>query len=45
MKLGAYGCLRVAMTLFPQGLDPWGFHILGLGSWRDVFALLAVAAA
>ncbi|MHB8389349.1 MAG: complex I subunit 4 family protein [Acidobacteriaceae bacterium] len=42
MKLGAYGCLRVAMTLFPLGLAPWGFHILGLGSWRDVFALLAV---
>jgi len=42
MKLGAYGCLRVAMTLFPQGLAPWGFHVLGLGSWRDVFALLAL---
>ena len=42
MKLGAYGCLRVAMTLFPLGLNPWGFHILGLGSWRDVFAVLAV---
>jgi NADH-quinone oxidoreductase subunit M len=42
MKLGAYGCLRVAMTLFPLGLTPWGFHILGLGSWRDVFAVLAV---
>jgi NADH-quinone oxidoreductase subunit M len=42
MKLGAYGCLRVAMTLFPLGLDPWGFHVLGLGSWRDVFAVLAV---
>lgn len=42
MKLGAYGCLRVAMTLFPQGLDAWGFHVLGLGSWRDVLALLAV---
>ena len=26
MKLGAYGCLRVAMMLFPRGLDPWGFH-------------------
>jgi NADH-quinone oxidoreductase subunit M len=23
MKLGAYGCLRVAMTLFPHGLDQW----------------------
>jgi NADH-quinone oxidoreductase subunit M len=42
MKLGAYGCLRVAMALFPLGLSPWGFHVLGLGSWRDVFALLAV---
>ena len=42
MKLGAYGCLRVAMTLFPLGLNSWGFHVLGLGSWRDVFALLAV---
>ena len=42
MKLGAYGCLRVAMTLFPQGLDPWGWQVLGLGSWRDVLSLLAV---
>ena len=42
MKLGAYGCLRVAMTLFPLGLGPWGHHVLGLGSWRDVFAILAV---
>ena len=42
MKLGAYGCLRVAMTLFPRGLDAWGFHVLGLGSWREVFALLAL---
>src|SRR5688572_14065901 len=66
MKLGAYGCLRVAMTLFPQGLDPWtiepyaprvlasllnhslieniqwALHLFGFGSWRDVFALMAV---
>ena len=42
MKLGAYGCLRVAMTLFPRGLDPWGFTMLGLASWHDVFSLLAV---
>src|SRR5207248_2168345 len=33
MKLGAYGCLRVAMTLFPHGLDSWtvepyGPHLL-----------------
>jgi NADH-quinone oxidoreductase subunit M len=42
MKLGAYGCLRVAMTLFPLGMAPWGFHVFGFGSWRDVFAVLAV---
>ena len=42
MKLGAYGCLRVAMTLFPQGLDDWGFRLLGFGSWRDLFSVLAV---
>ena len=42
MKLGAYGCLRVAMTLFPHGLDPWGFTMLGLGSWRDLLSWLAV---
>ncbi len=42
MKLGAYGCLRVAMTLFPHGLDPWGFSFLGIDSWRTVFALFAV---
>src|SRR5215831_6965128 len=32
MKLGAYGCLRVAMTLFP----------LGLHAWHNEVALLAV---
>jgi len=32
MKLGAYGCLRVAMTLFPAGLLVW----------RDALAWLAV---
>jgi NADH-quinone oxidoreductase subunit M len=42
MKLGAYGCLRVGIGLFPHGLDAWGFSILGIGSWRDVFAWLAV---
>jgi len=42
MKLGAYGCLRVAMTIFPHGMDPWGFSFIGFGSWRDVFAVLAV---
>jgi len=42
MKLGAYGCLRVGIWLFPHGLDPWGWSLVGIGSWRDVFAVLAV---
>jgi NADH-quinone oxidoreductase subunit M len=42
MKLGAYGCLRVAIALFPRGLDPWEFSFIGIGSWRDVFAVLAL---
>jgi NADH-quinone oxidoreductase subunit M len=42
MKLGAYGCLRVGIWLFPHGLDPWGFSFIGIGSWRDIFAILAV---
>lgn len=42
MKLGAYGCLRVAMTVFPQGLENWSFGVLGLHSWRDVIALLSI---
>ncbi len=40
MKLGAYGCLRVALTLFPRGLEPWGFQVLAFGSWQDVFGFL-----
>lgn len=42
MKLGAYGCLRVAMPMFPEALRPWQFRVLGLGSWPEVFAVLAV---
>ena len=42
MKLGAYGCLRVAMVLFPLGLSDWAAPFLGFASWRDVFGLLAV---
>jgi NADH-quinone oxidoreductase subunit M len=42
MKLGAYGCLRVAMTLFPEGLEDWGFGVVGFHSWRDLIAVLAV---
>src|ERR1041385_993752 len=42
MKLGAYGCLRVAMTVFPGGMDKWGAGVMGFHSWRDVIAVLAV---
>jgi NADH-quinone oxidoreductase subunit M len=42
MKLGAYGCLRVALTLFPRGLEEWGVQVLGFGSWADVLGVMAV---
>src|SRR4029434_4294128 len=29
MKLGAYGCLRVAMTLFPEGVNTWNVDPYG----------------
>ncbi len=35
MKLGAYGCLRVAMTLFPEGLDAWK-------TWVAVLAVIGI---
>jgi NADH-quinone oxidoreductase subunit M len=42
MKLGAYGCLRVAMMLYPDGMSAWSFHVLGLSSWRSLFAVLGL---
>ncbi len=30
MKLGAYGCLRASMMLFPAGLDYWKWWLAGL---------------
>ena len=42
MKLGAYGCLRVAMSLFPHGMEPFGFVLFGFDSWRNLFSCLAV---
>jgi NADH-quinone oxidoreductase subunit M len=36
MKLGAYGCLRVAMFLLPEGLTAYG------GFWQWVIGILAV---
>jgi NADH-quinone oxidoreductase subunit M len=36
MKLGAYGCLRVAMTLFPQGMAPWTVDVYCPGLWASL---------
>jgi NADH-quinone oxidoreductase subunit M len=30
MKLGAYGCLLVSMSLLSHGMDPWGFSFIGI---------------
>lgn len=35
MKLGAYGCLRVAIMLFPQGLEYWKW-------WIAVIAVIGI---
>jgi NADH-quinone oxidoreductase subunit M len=36
MKLGAYGCLRVAMTLFPHGLDVWSVEPYCNTFWSSI---------
>jgi NADH-quinone oxidoreductase subunit M len=36
MKLGAYGCLRVAMTLFPEGLEAWNLEPYGGHVWQSI---------
>lgn len=40
MKLGAYGCLRVAMTLFPEGLEAWRYWIAVLAVVGIVYGAL-----
>lgn len=40
MKLGAYGCLRVAMTLFPEGLEHWKMWIAALAVIGIVYGAL-----
>lgn len=35
MKLGAYGCLRVAITLFPEGMEAWK-------TWVAVLAVIGI---
>jgi NADH-quinone oxidoreductase subunit M len=44
MKLGAYGCLRVAMTLFPLGLAEWRFVFALLGTVGIVYGAVAALA-
>ena len=41
MKLGAYGCLRVAMTLFPLGIAPWRTTFAVLASISIVYGALS----
>ncbi len=44
MKLGSYSALRVAMTLFPQGLDQWRMVIAVLATISILYgALVALA--
>ena len=40
MKLGAYGCLRVAMTLFPLGLRAWQNEVALLATTGIVYGAL-----
>ncbi|HTJ00614.1 MAG TPA: NADH-quinone oxidoreductase subunit M, partial [Dongiaceae bacterium] len=40
MKLGAYGCLRVAMTLFPEGLLAWKYAVAVLAVIGIVYGAL-----
>ncbi len=40
MKLGAYGCLRVAMTMFPEGLEAWKMWIAALAVIGIVYGAL-----
>lgn len=40
MKLGAYGCLRVAMTLFPEGLEHWKMWVAALAVIGIVYGAL-----
>lgn len=41
MKLGAYGALRIAMTLFPLGLQAWQFEIGLLAAIGIVYGAMA----
>jgi NADH-quinone oxidoreductase subunit M len=40
MKLGAYGCLRVAMTLFPEGMEAWKYFIAVLATIGIIYGAM-----
>ena len=40
MKLGAYGCLRVAIMLFPQGLEYWKWWVAGVAVIGIIYGAL-----
>lgn len=44
MKLGAYGALRVAMPLFPEGLDQWRMLFAFLAAFGILYGALAALA-
>lgn len=44
MKLGAYGIIRVGMTLFPEGANDWQIPFIILGTANVVYGALAAMA-
>ncbi len=44
MKLGAYGIIRVAMTLFPEGAQSWLPVLLALGTVNVVYGAVSALA-
>src|SRR5581483_2585808 len=41
MKLGAYGIIRVAMTLFPEGAVTWTPLLLGLATVNVLYGAIS----
>ena len=44
MKLGAYGIIRVGMTLFPDGTQDWQVPLIALGTINVVYGAMAAMA-
>ena len=41
MKLGAYGIIRVGMTLLPQGAEDWMPVLIGLGTVNVIYGAIS----